>query len=453
MPLNIAIDTIYISQSKIVLSGTRAKSSIDAAMFLTTLRVACEGDLYFSLDPDDGALWMRQGQLAFDNIWSHIAQDFDAKSSNVGVQIRTISARRDHSNLWGKLAPTYPNFRSRLVFSPSWLRETRVGEILYKSDLLLKELSSGIPLIEHSSLRASRVQGYLSADTERAAKLLASVHAKKDIPQKEWRGSRLWFDLLPAQPVGLSRNIAAQADTKSLLGPILRARGLIRRPLQVSQPPVIIDDGAVTDLSLIRPQMFVRIHDPVSNRDLADHDPDLDGLANDVSIRFEEYASVYPELQMLREIFRSWVAAAQIASKRSDICNRVAKLPLLDFEKITSLPEYHPSELFITVATYRPLARPSAQVRVVASSINGGVSISGESFLERNLQFGQTEITKSVHQEVELGDRVESGNGEKVRVFLRFLAEDLFAPAVIAGSQERQDIEIENEPAAAALPR
>jgi hypothetical protein len=37
--------------------------------------------------------------------------------------------------------------RSKLVFHPEGLRDTRFGEILYKADVLLKELSSGIPVL------------------------------------------------------------------------------------------------------------------------------------------------------------------------------------------------------------------------------------------------------------------------------------------------------------------
>jgi hypothetical protein len=59
------------------------------------------------------------------------------------------------------------NFRSVLVFHPEWLRETRFGEILYKADVLLKELSSGVSVLTPGPLRAKSIKGYLAADAER----------------------------------------------------------------------------------------------------------------------------------------------------------------------------------------------------------------------------------------------------------------------------------------------
>ena len=53
-----------------------------------------------------------------------------------------------------KYRRSHPNFKAQLVFRPEWLRQTRFGEILYKGDLLLKELSEGVPLLGATELRA-----------------------------------------------------------------------------------------------------------------------------------------------------------------------------------------------------------------------------------------------------------------------------------------------------------
>ena len=50
--------------------------------------------------------------------------------------------------------------------------------------------------------------------------------------------------------------------------------------------------GEVFDLSQVNPKMFVRVHDHSSNRDLSDNDPRLDGLATDVTARYEQYAGL-----------------------------------------------------------------------------------------------------------------------------------------------------------------
>jgi hypothetical protein len=149
MPLNITLDGSYYSDGRIVLMGKQDPAhSIDAALFLTSLRLACTStDPYFSLDPIQGPAWNKEGEEASAAFWKRIEANFKKqpnirqKSSN--FSIRTISARRDYSQIWSSMEGSYPNLKSQLVFRPTWLQETRFGEILYKADVLLKELSGG----------------------------------------------------------------------------------------------------------------------------------------------------------------------------------------------------------------------------------------------------------------------------------------------------------------------
>jgi hypothetical protein len=65
MPLNLDLDGMYFENGNIVLTGNRkSDNQIDAALFLTALRASCEpGDPYFSLDADDGAVWLAEGRV------------------------------------------------------------------------------------------------------------------------------------------------------------------------------------------------------------------------------------------------------------------------------------------------------------------------------------------------------------------------------------------------------
>lgn len=281
--LNIELDAVHYRSGKIVLSGHSAKHSVDAALFLTALRAGCEQqDPYFSLDPDNGALWNQQGHEALDDLWSRIKVDFgpdlsirrnDKPSST--LEIRTISATRDYAQIWREIAPRHPNLRSKLVFHPEWLRDTRFGEILYKADVLLKELSSGIPVLAPGRLRAASVSGYLAADTERAAKGLLTNPADQREPLRRWRGSRLWFDIAPAPASTLSvtGDAPPQSHGDPQLTSLLKTRGLIRTQSDTKpRAATIVRDKDIVDLSFVSPRMFVRIHDHSTGQDLSDND-------------------------------------------------------------------------------------------------------------------------------------------------------------------------------------
>ena len=140
--------------NRVILSGHEEKGGLDAALFLTAVRAACEEreiDTSVSIQIT-GELWSKQGHEAAKNFWSRIKKNFPGgmpssarKKEGSGIDINTVSAARDYAPLWGEMVSNYPNFRSKLVFYPEWLRQTRFGEILYKADVLLKELASGVP--------------------------------------------------------------------------------------------------------------------------------------------------------------------------------------------------------------------------------------------------------------------------------------------------------------------
>jgi hypothetical protein len=460
MPLDIALDAVSYRDGVIVLSGKHANSILDAALFFTTLRAACEDqDLYFSLDPDDGRLWQQQGEQAYDALWERIKKNFESVPTRGAVDIRTVSASRDYPEIWRQLATRYPNFRSKLVFAPEWLRQTRVGEILYKADVLLKELASGVPVVAPGKLRASSVEGYLPAEAETVARNLLSASNSRQTGQRAWRGSRLWFDLVPAPPVSTpaSESGGGQTAGDARLVSVLRARGLIRISTpSLDAPSIVVRDGNVVDLSSVRPRMFVRVHDFATNRDLSNHDPDLDGLATDVSARFDIYASAYDELQNLREVFRAYVAAVRLVENDERLCDGIDNVPLLSSERPASLlPDYQPSELFVTVGTYLPASASHTPISTIGSFINGGVSVAGRQFLEMAEREGKTSITEEMRKEIagaRSGETTDTGVG---RIFIRLRVDDLIRSKRVAAAFPRTtlDGDIENEPPAAALPQ
>lgn len=478
IPLNIAFDASFFDGQRIVLSGHDNKSGIDAALFLTAMRAACgDRDPYFSLDPDNGTLWSSQGRAASELFWERIKNGHEAKvptgkrsRTDVGVELQTVSAARDYSDIWREISPRFPDFRAKLVFSPDWLRHTRFGEILYKSDVLLKELSSGVPVLAPGKLRASAIEDYLSADVESVAKLLLTPSQRAAQPQ--WSGSRLWFDIAPSSPSGFSMPAptpsTARADPQ--LRSILASRGLLRREhTELQTASAVVKHGDVYDLSTVRPRMFVRIHDHSTGKDLSDHDPLLDGLATDVSLRFERYAEAYEELRILRDIFRAYVAAVQIVDKSEVLCEQLVELPLLNAEKVDApLPEYHHSELFVTIGNYWTLSRTERRsYSARSSSMSGGVSIAGRQFASSSTREGETDLTRRINDKLRGGSTPYDSDADGNRRYLTLILDAaLLSPVKLAASLPvgrlrgpdsstviaAGEYEIENEPPPASMP-
>lgn len=389
MALDIDLEGVSFSDGQLVLAGrTNDRKVIDAGLFLTALRAACEqGDPFFSLDADDGKAWIEEGNRASQELWDRISNGFSSRRA--GPAIQAISARRDYPQLWDTISRKYPNLKTRLVFYPEWLRETRFGEILYVADVLLKELAGGVPALPSSrSLRAATVDGYVSADARRLMRLLRNQSV-------DTRSLRLWFDFLPQTEEG-NRNIPTTASGQRKLAA----------------------DGNILDLSSVQPKMFVRIHDLATRQDLPGHDPDLDALSEDINARTDRYASAYDELRALTDVFRAYVSAVKVVQQASHICKSItlSAMPLLPSEKPSNaLPEYHPSELFLTVAV-----RPGNQYSLAqVSSTNGGVSVRGKSFVAQELAVGtQTDLTRDMRRELATGVRSPSWRGSSGRQFV-----------------------------------
>ena len=108
------LEGIHYRDGTVVLAGRKSTASFDAALFLTTMRLACSADdPFFSLDPPDPAAWDEQSTLAMDAVWSQVKNQFEARHHLAGLH--TISVRRDLGQAWQQLARHYPALESKLV--------------------------------------------------------------------------------------------------------------------------------------------------------------------------------------------------------------------------------------------------------------------------------------------------------------------------------------------------
>jgi hypothetical protein len=393
LALNLSLNGAYIDSSRIILSGRNdANGRLDAALFLTGLRAACENDdPYFSLDPDDVPTWLvetRQAESDFsevikrDNAW-HFRKHYDKDAPSI-LQFRTISGSRDYSELWHSLLAKYPDMKSRLVFHPEWLRQTRFGEIMYKADVLLKELAGGATALGESKFRAANIDGYRSANEYMAGRTL--LYQYNGWPEQQpQRGGRIWYDLTESSDTTVAKEEAIP-EGNSELRSWLQRRGLLATASARSQSPPqrLVESGSAIDLSNIYPQMFVRVRDPVTLRDGTSSFPGLDELVTKANRIPDQYATAYAEYEQLIEVFRAYLVAVRAKQLQPGVCRNLPR-ELLDSEKVdTALPAYHPTNFTITMAWYE--YTDGRVRRAIGSSgglFQGGVSIGAARLLEK----------------------------------------------------------------------
>jgi hypothetical protein len=480
MPLNIALDGAYYHDGQLVVSGRENSTQIlDAALLLTALRAACEtGDPYFSLDPDNGSAWLDEGRKAFGRLWERVKLDVgwgkpvkaDLRTGH-SLVVRNIWARRDYAQLWRSITSDYPDLQSRLVFRPLWLQQTRLGEILYKADVLLKELASGASVLETGPLRAAKVDGYVSQlGRVIANNLFAAAHGDKI--EEKWTSSRFWFDIAPRTHAtgGAFDTQVIQSGVNRELFATLKEHGLVAGGRPYS-PPVLqlVKDGDALDLTSVFPTMFVRRHDFVRAVDLPDDDPIMNSFASDVNDSIEKYVSRYKELQALTEVVRAYVVAVHVTNNNESICQRLSGFELLDSEKTDRpLPTFQPSELNIFVAQY--VAGIGRGVRTLfgsATSVQGGVAIAGKSFYSAGpIAAVATALTRALKAEMVKQPQTTAWKGAEGRQYIAFALDNdeligaekvipVSLPAAVPdvpGAEISPDTEIENEPVAATLP-
>lgn len=410
LSLNLNLDGLHMSKGRLVLSGRiDGQQKVDAALLFTAMRLACEADdPFFSLDPDNGAAWSAEGERASAALWPRIRADYglDDPLKNKpapGLTVRALSASRDYRQLWSTLAPQYPNLKSRLVFRPEWLRHTRFGEIMYKADVLLKELDGGVPTLRPDpALRAGKVDRFTSATMRSAVQQLLSVVDKDGpSPKPEFKSSRLWFDVAPQaggpQPEPAVSMLDDDTPPKAAvskstdpavaqLRAALVARGLKGVPVATGPSRAVAVKGDVVDLSQVYPQMFVRAHDHATGKDVAGTGADLIALSDDINHRIKQYVDAYEELRSLTDIFRLYVAAVAFTKRDPGLCANMSTLPLLPAEKVrVPMPEFHPTELYFVFATYVQVDAQGSRHWWFGSSASrdGGVSARGKEFYQR----------------------------------------------------------------------
>lgn len=427
--LNIQIEGVAYHDGHIILSGRQsAATRLDAALFLTSLRLACDaGDPFFSLDPVDGKAWSDQSEAAMRAVWERLKSRLNEKARyGQNLTVKTFDVRRDFAAVWADLAPRYPELQTKLVFQPAWLKQTRFGEILFKADVVLKELCVGVSVLQPGTpVRARQVPKYMSSAERGAAKgLLKNVSARE--PDR-WSGQRMWFDLVPDVQTSRERQSEdAQPQQKppqsrAAIYGLLKARGFLdAHSASQVQSTALYEKDRVTDLAHVYPRMFVRRHDQATGKDLPGSSPDHDYVANDVNERMSSYADAYEELRDLTDVFRAYLAAIRAVGHDQRLCPTIKRMPLLPEEKLaTPLPDVYPSALFVTVAQYVSTNGATRTVQLASqSSVSGGVAVRGRAFVRAATISKETSVIREVREELGSGVRAARWTGSSGRHYI-----------------------------------
>jgi formylglycine-generating enzyme required for sulfatase activity len=463
LPLSLSLDGAYYKDGILVLTGAHdEKQTLDAPLFLTALRLACEpNDPYFSLDPVDGAAWLQQGYAAEEFVWPRVKEELQKEPVPDGFAIQTFSVKAQYPSMWKEIQARYPELRTRLVFGPEWLKATRFGEILYKADVLLKELVTGVSLIRPGvPLRADRIAGYAAPSQRNLARtFLLRRDGQEPVERQAYR---LWFDLAPS--VGVDQALAdPDLDTKldhdnpPGLYSLLRSRGFVGpvRPPQVWQSG-FHQDGGIVEISRVFPRMYVRRHDAASGKDVQGHDPDLDWAASHLNAEARSYANAYEEFQALIDIFRAYVVSLKVVRQDRRVCGGVRNLPLTDREKVSSpMPEFHASELFFSKAAYawKIAGRRQWQLQS-AGQFSGGVGLRGRAFFASS-QSGQldTAIIEDIKAGIQSTDHESTWRIASGRQFIALGLDRADVPPEVSSATKKYAGLSKDLPTAGSLPK
>lgn len=410
MPLNLSIEGAFVKDGRIVLAGHRSTDgSIDAALFLTALRATCEGrDPYFSLDPDDVSLWLKETEKGGEEFFEHVKKDATwalqkraTRNSQSILNFRTISASQSYPAYWSSILAKYPHLKSRLVFGPEWLRQTRFGEILYKADVLLKELAGGVSMLGAPQLRASKIDDYLSATRILSARRLLYKYHNLPEGKSTVAGGRIWYDLSETSDVAAERPESIPI-VSSELRTLLQQRHLLPDSSTFSILPASLKQNeSALDISGVFPRMYVRVRDPITLRDGAGNFPGVNELAAEANASPQKYAAAYKEYRALVEVFRAYVVAVHTRKMQPKVCIELP-IELLDAERLSvALPEYQPTDLALTIGWYEYSEdRVRRAIGATGALFQGGVSVGATALYNRIAEYGpETPVLRELKAE------------------------------------------------------
>jgi hypothetical protein len=305
LPLQVdAVDYDPI-RGQITLIGKKSANALDQRfdldVFADILRLAVEEfEPFFSLDPTVIKDWDEQGLRA-----QELLQQRYGTAEAIAARIRAVNpvyvqhgATQYFYATLGAVAPDIVAQANRdrdvsvkLIFSPSWLRKSKVGWMLFKADMTIKSIAAGFSMFDNAIA-----------------------------PSPAWQ----FPDFDP---------IWTHTD-----------QGTGRANFELDDESRVTQTGTQLDLTEIRPKLFITERKRDTSEDLQPSRYDR-ALANHFRLHWNDYVAKLPEIADLDMIYRAYVAARYLVRDHPGLAARILMMPREPTSKLAPLRMVQPSVL------------------------------------------------------------------------------------------------------------
>lgn len=287
LALKIDIDAVAYDpvRGRLVFSGKKTEEVFDMDIFADVLRLAVEEhEPFFSMEPSRIEDWDRTN--------SRFGDLLRMKYPRVETLAAQVKSRCPHPivranrhfyyttaydldpGLFAEANQGY-DISEKLVFSPNWLRYSKVGWILYEADMAIKAVAGGF--------------------LERWPDV---------IPSPAW-------DLPDFNPIWLNRRKYHSAG---------------RANFELDEGS-FNDAGGCLSLDLIRPKLFVTFRETGTHIDVKPQPPACKEISDHFTRNWRTYVERTPELRRLQEVYKAYVAARYLVQQHPGLAERIRKLP------------------------------------------------------------------------------------------------------------------------------
>ncbi len=301
--------------NRLALIGSRSQHPFDLDVFADVLRLAVEQyEPFFSLESDSARAWDYETSDA-----ARLLAEREGSPPEVAARIRAVNPHALHRGTtdyyFATLDAVDPevdrevrethDVAVKLVFSPSWLRYSKVGWILYRADLAIKGIASGFV-----------------------------VRGRGVVPSPAW-------EMEDFDPIWLHNQGPGRAD------------------FELDDTPAAVTSTGV-DLSAVRPTLYVTGRKAGTQQDIAPSKRDR-AISEHFSRHWQEYTHQLPELRELEEVYRAYVAAYYLVRHHPGLAERILSMPAVRAPQLPPLYVYLPMVLFTATRDGAPVSLDPAR--------------------------------------------------------------------------------------------
>lgn len=287
LALKLDIDSVAYDpvRGRLVLSGSKkTEEVIDMDIFADVLRLAVEEhEPFFSMDVSRIEDW--------DFASSRFAERLRKKYSieYLAAKVRGLSShpiKRGNRSYYyttaydldaGLFADANEgrDISEKLVFSPNWLRYSKVGWVLYEADMAIKAVAGGF--------------------LER------------------------WPDVIPSPAWKLSDFNPAWLNRRERQRP-----GRANFELDKAS---LVDPNGHLSLAEIRPKLYVTFREAGTDNEVKPQPPEAKAISDHFTRNWRTYVERVPELGRLQSVYKAYVAARYLVKKHPGLAERIRSLP------------------------------------------------------------------------------------------------------------------------------